>query len=199
MIPETGLRIQKFLDEYEAKAGWDVLRTERAEDIVPMVLQHVAGDILEIGALQGRTTHIFCKVAAEYDRVVHVVDPWDGRQQGSHSAYNKFKDNTAGYTNLTVQKVGSEDPQVLEKFKKENLKFAFILIDGDHSYESIKSDILSYKDLLLPHGIICIDDWHGPYGFSDGIKKAAQDHLDENYKLLDAPESFIERYFVKLS
>ena len=199
MLPETAIRIQKFMDNYEAKKGWDVRRTERANDILPIVLQHVAGDILEIGAYQGGTTKVFCRVGAEYDRVVHVIDPWDGRQQGSHSAYNAFKTYTSDFTNLTVQKAGAEDPKVLEQFKKDGLKFAFILIDGDHSYESIKSDILSYKDLLLPRGVICIDDWHGPYGFSDGIQQAARDHLDDNYKLLDAPDSFIERYFVKLS
>lgn len=199
MLPQTGQRIQKFLDDYAAKDGWDTMRTERAVNILPMVLQHVAGDILEIGALEGNTTNVFCKISAEYDRTVHVVDPWDGRQQGSHSTYNKFTANTAGNTNLTVQKLGSEDPKVLAKFKKNGTKFAFILIDGHHTYESVRSDITNFKDLLLPNGIICVDDWHGPYGFSDAIQKACADHLDDNYQLLESPASLIERYFVKLS
>ena len=199
MLPETATRIQKFLDNYEAHADWDTLRTERANDIVPMVLQHVAGDILEIGAFQGRSTSIFCKVGAEYDRVVHVVDPWDGRQQGNHGAYNKFKENTAAHANLTVQKLGSEDPRVLAKFKEDGTKFAFILIDGYHTYNNVRSDLISFKDLLQPRGVICLDDWHGPYAFSNAIQQAANDYLDDNYLLLKAPDSFIERYFVKLS
>lgn len=199
MLPETGQRIQKFLDGYEAKDNWDTLRTERTHDILPMVLQHIAGDILEIGAFEGSTTNVFCKIGAEYNRTVHVVDPWDGRQQGSHSTYNKFTANTAGHTNLKVQKLGSEDPKVLAKFLKDDVKFAFILIDGHHTYKSVQNDITNFKDLLLPNGIICIDDWHGPYGFSDAIQKACADHLDDNYQLIETPSSFIERYFVKLS
>lgn len=199
MLPEIVTRLQKFLDNYEAKAGWDTFRTERANDILPIVLQCVAGDILEIGAFQGCSTNVFCTIGAEYDRVVHVVDPWDGRQQGNNGSYNKFKESTAAHTNLTVQKLGSENPKVLEKFKEDNTKFAFILIDGHHTYENVRSDLINFKDLLEPYGVICLDDWSGPYGFSDAIRRAANDFLDDNYLLLKTPDSFIERYFVKLS
>lgn len=199
MLPEIAIQIQKFLDNYEAHPGWDPFRTERVDDILPIVLKYVMGDILEVGAFQGRSTKIFCEIGVKYDRVVHVVDPWDGRQQGNKGAYDKFLANTEGCTNLIVQKLGSEDPKVLEQFKKDGVKFAFILIDGHHTYENVRNDLINFKDLLEPYGVICIDDWHGPYGFSDVIQLAANDFLDDNYLLLKAPDSFIERYFVKLS
>jgi predicted O-methyltransferase YrrM len=164
-----------------------------------MVLDHVEGDILEIGAHQGRTTKIFCDLGKQYNRHVFVVDPWDGRQQGNQKTFEAFQGATRGCDNLTVQHLGSEDPRVLGTFQKDDVKFAYILIDGLHSYDAVKNDLERYKDLLQPGGIICIDDWRGPYGFSVAIRKAATDHLDEHYQELPTPDSFIENYFVKLS
>lgn len=191
--------IQEFLDAYEAIPEWDTHRTERTRVILPMVLEHVKGDILEIGAHQGGTTVVFCEESLKYDRHVFVVDPWDGRQQGNQRALNVFNGATEAHKNLTVQRMGSENPAVLKGFQRDNTKFAFILIDGLHSYDAVKNDLERYKDLLEPHGILCLDDWHGPYGFSPEIRKAAKDHLDANYQELKTPDSFIEHYFVKLS
>lgn len=198
-MSKTSKLLQTYIDACNVIPTWDTLRVERAEDIIPIVLEHVEGDILEIGAHIGSSTNVFCSHAAKYDRNVYVVDPWDGRQQGNHAVFEKFKNNTAHHTNLIVQRTGSENKAVLAKFKKDNIRFAFILIDGLHSYDAVAQDINNFKDLLLPDGVICIDDWCGPYGFSKHIRKAAQDHLDDNYQLLQSPASFIERYFIKLA
>lgn len=191
--------IQEFLDAYKAVSGWDPYRTERTRSILSIVLEYIEGDVLEIGAHQGRTTKIFCEVGLKYNRHVFVVDPWDGRQQGSQAAFDTFNVATTACKNLMVQRKGSEDPIVLENFQKDDVKFAFILIDGMHSYEAVKNDLEKYKGLLELHGIICIDDWHGPYGFSKAIRRAAVDHLDTNYQEFKTPDSFIEHYFIKLS
>jgi hypothetical protein len=198
MIPKTAMLIQEFLDQYDAIARWDPLRTERAPKILPMVLEHVEGDILEIGALRGRTTQAFCDVGAKYNRHVFVVDPWDGRQQGSHKEFTEFQNNTAGCQNLTVHRMASENPAALKALKEQGVKLSFILIDGLHTYDAVHNDLMLYKDLLESHGVICIDDWRGPYGFSAAIQKAAHEQLDEDYQHLKTPDSFIETYFVKL-
>lgn len=199
MLPESTRIIQKFLDEYQAKPGWDPYRTERTSTLLPMVLEHVKGDILEIGAHKGTCTKVFCEIGEKYDCRVFVVDPWDGRQQGSQGEFNIFSEATAAYQNLTVHRKGSEDLAVLEAFQNDGVKLAFILIDGLHSYDAVTNDLERYKGLLEPNGIICIDDWTGPYRFSEAIRKAAINHLDENYQQLTTPDSFIETYFVKLS
>jgi hypothetical protein len=198
-LPQTALMIQEFLDEYEAIAGWDTLRTERTHTVLPMILEHVEGDILEIGAHSGGTTKVFCELGDKYNRHVHVVDPWDGRQQGNAEAHGQFQAVCSEYKNLTVHRLGSEDPAVLEALKEKGVRFSYILIDGLHSYDAVKNDLLLYKDLLTLHGVICIDDWQGPYAFSNDIRDAAHDHLDDSYKELTVPESFIETYFVRLS
>lgn len=199
MLPETATVIQELLDKYEAIPKWDTLRTERTRMFLPLVLERVQGDILEIGAHAGTCTKVFCEIGAQHGRHVFVVDPWDGRQQGSEAIFGQFNGATSTYKNLTVQRKGSEDPTVLEKFQEDNTKFAFILIDGLHTYDAVKNDLERYKDLLEPHGVICIDDWRGPYGFSAGIQRAAFAYLDDGYRHLTTPDTFIETYFVKLS
>lgn len=195
----TSKLIQAYIDACNVIPTWDTLRTARAEHIIPIVLEHVKGDILEIGAYVGSSTNVFCNHAAKYNRNVYVIDPWNGKQEGDHNAFQKFKNNTAHHTNLIVQRTGSENEAVLAKFKKDKVRFAFILIDGLHSYDAVTNDINNFKDLLLPDGVICIDDWSGPYNFSEHIRRAAEDHLDDNYQLLKSPAPFIERYFIKLA
>ena len=192
--------MQKYFDRYEAIPNWDTFRTERIDIVLRMIFPDVKGDILEIGAHKGRSTKIFCTIAKMYDRRVYVIDPWDGRQEGDIKAFGDFQDAIKDVGSLlTVHKRGSENPAVLSKFKKDDTKFAFILVDGLHSYEAIRGDLTRYKDLLEPHGIICIDDWCGPYGFDVGIRQAAAECLDDNYLRIITPDSFIETYFVKLS
>lgn len=196
MLPQTGSLIQKFLDEYSAIPRWDTLRTERTHKILPMVLEQVEGDILEIGAHIGTTTKVFCELGANFGRRVYVIDPWDGRQQGNNDTYEAFVGNCSQYENLTVHRCGSEKPAVLEALK--DLRFAYILIDGLHEYNQVKHDFTTYRELLNVDGIICIDDWTGPYGPALEIRKPILDNLNDDYKLLASPEGFIENYMVKL-
>ena len=198
MMSKTAMLIQEFLDQYNAIARWDPLRAERTPQILSMVLENVEGDILEIGALRGRTTQIFCDEGLKHGRHVDVIDPWDGRQEGGDKVYTEFKNNTARCKNLTVHRLGSDNPAILQRLRERGVKLCFILIDGLHTYDAVKNDLTLYADLLEPHGVICIDDWRGPYGFSAAIQKAAHEQLDEGYQHLKTPDTFIETYFVKL-
>ena len=197
MLPRAGRVIQKFLERYQAEPGWDTRRTERADVIMAIVLRKIQGDILEIGAHRGNTTKVFCRMGAKYDRHVFVVDPWDGRQEGDDKIFQEFRNNTSEHANLTVHHVGSEDPAVRESFLTNETRFSFILVDGLHSKPAVQNDIEQYADLLNPGGIICFDDWRGPYGFCGAIREAVAEHL-KGFAEVKTPDTFIEQYFVKL-
>lgn len=199
MTSPTVQKIQEYLKTYKAIPGWDTLRAERADMIVPIVLEHAEGHILEIGALKGTTTAIFCRAAEKYQRRVFVIDPWDGRQGGNNSIHGEFRKNTSHFKNLTVYRRGSESLESRKSFLANNIKFAFILIDGLHGYEAVKNDINLYADLLMPNGVLCFDDWQGPYGFCKSIQQAANDHLNHGLVMIQTPDSFIERYFIKVN
>lgn len=189
--------IQNWLDNYDAIPNWDTHRTERIPMILPTILEHVEGDILEIGAHEGCSTKVFCSLGAEYYRQVYVIDPWDGRQQGDSTVYQQFIVNTKDCKNLTIYRLGSENSKICENFETNNIKFAFILIDGLHSYHAIINDLTKYQNLLTPGGIICIDDWQGPYAFSAEIQRGTKASLNKSYYKLVTPISFIENYFMK--
>lgn len=72
----------------------------------------------------------------------------------------------------------------------------FIFVDGDHTYEGVKRDIIDYYQLLAPGGIILfhdflpeLDDINRPAIFSHhgnaepGIRRACKEVLEETYRL----------------
>lgn len=186
--------VEAFFKDYQPNSSWDVDRTARTKLLLPQILERVDGDILEIGAHCGTTTQVFCEAAEKLGRKVHVVDPWDGRQEGSGEVYNVFAANTGRFSNLTVHKMGSEKPEVLEAIK--DCRFAFILIDGLHSYDAVVNDFTKYRHLLVPNGVICVDDWTGPYDFSSEIRRAIHSHLGE-FTILASPDALIEKYLTR--
>ena len=189
------IELSDYLNSVNVIPKWDTLRTDRTRDILPKILDATKGSILEIGAHRGTTTAVFCNHAKDFGRQVFVVDPWDGRQQGNNEVGEEFGHNTAGFDNLTVINMGSEDPRVIDQLQGQ--KFAFILIDGLHTYDAVRNDIATYAPLLVSGGILCIDDWTGPYGFSARIRQATNEHLPKSYTKIDTPLEFIEAYFIK--
>jgi Methyltransferase domain len=71
---------------------------------------------------------------------------------------------------------------------------AFIFVDGDHTYEGVKQDILNYYPLLAPGGIMFFHDYLPPLdaenrdailfhhgGQEPGIRQACQEVMEQNY------------------
>lgn len=188
--------LQSFFDQYKAAPHWDVERMGRHKVLLPQILESVEGDILEIGAHCGTSTRMFCEIAEKFGRKVYVIDPWDGRQEGDGEVYKTFVNNTAEFKNLVVTKMGSERPEALQAVK--HAKFAFIFIDGLHSYDGVASDFTRYRTLLSVRGVICVDDWTGPYDFCFQIRLGILDHMSEEYAEIHSPGSLIERYIARI-
>lgn len=67
--------------------------------------------------------------------------------------YEKF---AGGFDSVRVVKGLSTDPGVHAKVARD--RFEVIYIDGDHSYESVKSDVRWYAPLVVPGGYLVMDD-----------------------------------------
>ena len=87
-------------------------------------------------------------------------------------------------------------PQLEETFNRSNWKPNFIFIDGDHGYEGVKQDALSYYPLLAPGGVIMFHDYlpalndenrtaiffhHG--GKEPGIRQACEEVMEQTFGL----------------
>jgi|SRR5688572_8951978 len=188
--------IQEYFANFQAQPLWDVDRMPRHRALLPKILEKVEGDILEIGAHRGDSTRMFCEIAEKFGRKVYVIDPWDGRQEGSNEVYGEFLANTAHCKNLIVHRMGSEKPEAFEAVK--SIKLAFLFIDGLHGYDAVSLDFTRFRQLLSDKAVICVDDWTGPYAFCEAIRRGVRDYMNDQYEEIQSPGSLIEKYIVRL-
>lgn len=93
-------------------------------------------------------------------------------------------------------------PQLKSLFAEDGKLPIFIFIDGDHSYEGVRQDILDYFPLLAPGGIMVFHDYLPPLndenreailfhhgGNEPGIRQACQELMETTYgcEILDIP------------
>ena len=102
---------------------------------------------LEIGVYQGLTTGLFFE--SNCNATVVGVDPVN-RLSLFYKNYPEFQ-NQFTFINQKSQDV-----------EFNNQLYDFILIDGDHSYETAKQDIFKSVDCLKPTSFLAIDDFKFP-------------------------------------
>ena len=141
--------------------------TESQDTLKQMCEQtaHLNGIVVEFGAWEGRSSVALANAA--YPKVVHSVDPWDGRGHPMSEAIAAQRDigaqwaaNMAARTkgNYVGHRMGWEDfvPTITEPV-------ALCFIDADHSYRAVFDNLAAMIPLMAPGGIICGDDMHhGP-------------------------------------
>lgn len=75
-----------------------------------------------------------------------------------------------------------------KQFIDKNIKFDFVLDDGPHSLESMKSCIELYHNLLTSKGILIIEDVQSIDWFEE-LSNATPDHLKQYVKTYDLREN----------
>lgn len=134
-----------------------------------------AGEIVEIGSWMGKSA---CWLAAGSKSAqrekIHAIDPFDGgpmlkehpiiREQGT--TYHMFVDNltSAGLFDYVVPIVATSRQAARAWDKPIRLLF----IDGDHSYEAVKTDFEMWSRFLIADALIAFDDVTGGY---EGAKR----------------------------
>lgn len=130
--------------------------------------------IAEIGSWRGKSTRA---MADNTSATIYAVDTWDGTPddgiqaaelaQLPHGLYEDFQKNLSGCTNVRPMRMTS-----LEAASKlSDLRFDMIFIDAAHDYESVKSDILAWRSLLAPNGLLCGHD----FGGAEGVNRAVNE------------------------
>ena len=119
--------------------------------------------MLEIGSYEGRSAIFFLKNFSGSN--ITCVDTWSGSDE--HSSINfeliekNFDLNTLFYqvNNLLVKHKTTSN----EFFKKNNKYFDLIYVDGDHSSDQVKIDLVNSWNTLRNGGFLVLDDymwWH---------------------------------------
>lgn len=138
--------LKDLLDYYRVTRGWK---------------------IVEVGSYAGASAELM----AQYAGVVVCCDIWEEyiNPRVAPIIYKAFLDTKARNHNIIEHKVKSE---ILAKsFGKEAIDMVYI--DADHSYDSVKADILAWSDKVKVGGLISGHDYCMP-----GVGKA----VDEAFK-----------------
>jgi predicted O-methyltransferase YrrM len=110
-----------------------------------LVLHCNRGNALEIGSNYGGTTVGLCHI---FNKVITV-------DIKHNTNFDKLKEKFLGYQYIIAD---SKSNNIVNILKMLGIKFDFIFIDGDHSYEGVKSDYEKYKQFLSPTGYIAFHD-----------------------------------------
>lgn len=158
---------------------------------LPLLVDHLPGEIVEIGTFKGKSA-IALGLSSQHlttrKRPVHIIDPF------SHPAlpanYEDDFDSNIRNAGLKphIQKIKKPSQEAYNDCPAE---IAALFIDGDHSYDGVKHDIIHYASRVVSGGIIAFHD----YSYKDcpgyewaelpGVTKAVDELcLEDNYAYL---------------
>ena len=126
-------------------------------------------DVLEVGAYEGRSTcWISDNMLLNINSRMEIVDTFQDwvEHPGAEPdrLYKQFAQNIAISKNTEKIKVCAGDSRVyLPILIKENRKYDFIYIDGNHATENVIIDGVCAFHLLKENGVIIFDDYEFKY------------------------------------
>jgi len=125
--------------------------------------------IIEIGSYIGASACCFGAAMKESGvGRVYCIDTWnnDAMTEGSRDTYAEFLKNTAAFEQFIVP-IRGFSTEVIDLICTKIDHIDMIFIDGDHSYQGVKSDWDRYKVFLKTGSVIVFHDW----GWAEGVKK----------------------------
>ncbi|GAA1723252.1 class I SAM-dependent methyltransferase [Aeromicrobium alkaliterrae] len=160
-------------------AFWDVDFRLFDELLTAQDALGVKGDLLEIGALYGKST-IVLGVHAESDETVHVCDVFeseastDANQAENESSYpglarDTFEANYRKYVDRDPRIIQEWSTAIASHIEPGTLRFAHV--DGGHLFETVVDDLRNVKPLMGERGVIVLDDFRALH--TPGVAAAA--------------------------
>lgn len=127
----------------------------------------VRGDLLEIGALYGKSSIVLGCHARSHEEVIvcDIFNDAEGDKENvaensqSYSGLNrkKFEDNYLRWVNRPPVVIAELSEHIVDKIEPRSLRFAHI--DGSHLYNVVRMDIANTLDLMNHGGVVVMDDF----------------------------------------
>jgi hypothetical protein len=125
-------------------------------------------------------------------RRLYLVDPWEHREEGAYEEASYGGRMEGGQAALDemhaavvarfaveiergqVEVLRSRSTEAAARFAPESLDWVYI--DGDHSYEGVRTDLEAYFPAVKPGGVLAGDDYgHVGSWFEDGVARAVDE------------------------
>jgi hypothetical protein len=133
----------------------------------------VRGDLLEIGALYGKSAIVLgCHAGTEEKVIVcDIFNDAEGDTENvaensqSYSGLNrkKFEENYLRWVDRPPVVIAELSEHLIGKVEPRSLRFAHV--DGGHLYSVVRTDINTARDLVNDRGVVAMDDFrvlHAP-------------------------------------
>jgi hypothetical protein len=132
--------------------------------------------MIEIGSFVGESTVIFAQHFKEVIAVDPFLEGYDDKDPTSHSfdfenVYHTFLQRTGPFKNIKTIVATSTD--AVNDLKGQF--YDFIYLDGLHTYDGVKTDIINYLPLVKTGGIIGGHDYTDQIPHLVGVKKAVDE------------------------
>tara|TARA_R100000388_G_C7169622_1_gene123252 strand:- start:34 stop:672 length:639 start_codon:yes stop_codon:yes gene_type:complete len=124
-------------------------------------------DIVEIGCFAGRSTRFLCdalELSGKHDVKVHVIDTFEGSGQehatvNCNTMYDDFMRNLHDHIEAerVIVNVNKSDNQNILDFFDDKSVFG-VIVDGNHTYDAVKQDIINWWPKIKDGGIMVGDD-----------------------------------------
>ena len=132
----------------------------------------INGDLLEIGCYQGTSAILLGYMRQPGERLV-ICDLFDGITESDEDLAERQRyyapDFAQSKFEAQYRRFHAELPEIIAQpssslhARLTGHHFRFIHIDGSHAYDQVRQDLLLAKQLLVPGGIVALDDFLSPH------------------------------------
>lgn len=198
---------------------------EKLRVLLEIARHSAEGDIVEIGSWWGKSAFILAWMAKHFQiGKLLCVDPWSNAhlvqnekivdsgsaQVDAEEALSVFQigllpfnANHINFLNMTsaegAQYYASEPVIVSDHFGETSYrgKIAILHIDGNHTYDAVKTDIDAWSGFVVDGGWIVFDDYLWPYG--DGPQRVGNEFLATQYNRIETAFVMGGALFIRLA
>jgi predicted O-methyltransferase YrrM len=156
-------------------SGWF---TEVEAEVYRSLVRAVrSGTVVEVGVWKGRSLSAILDVCRANQNRLYAVDTWQpdlrdaGYQEAAlHDVAAIFLQNLSVLGHLATVEIIREDSwRASEHFPDRSVDLVFL--DADHSYESVRRDLLAWFPKVAQNGVLCGHD----YTTRPGVRRAVDE------------------------
>ncbi len=141
----------------------------------------------EIGVWKGDFSKLLVRRVRPAE--LHLIDPWIHVTDASYSqawygragqdemdaTYESVVAKLGGHSGVTIHRETSV--KAAQSFADAH--FDWLYIDGDHTYEAVKADLLAWVPKVKAGGLVICDDYVEGQWFEGGVKRAVDEFAAE--------------------